>query len=183
MIETQRLILRAPIASDLEWHQTHLNTAAVMRHLGGVRPEHDVARSFESNASAIERGEPGMLTVVLRHSGEPVGKCGLTRIETPAAPSGLRGGVQIGWSLAEAAWGKGFAGEAARAALAHGFATLDDHWIWAQTSASNLGSTRMMDRLGFERLPVLDYVDPDYPAADNPTTVYRFPRPAGSLAA
>jgi RimJ/RimL family protein N-acetyltransferase len=95
----------------------------------------------------------------------------------------LRGGIQIGWSLAEAAWGNGFAGEAARAALARGFATLDERWIWAQTSASNLGSTRMMDRLGFERLAELDYVDPDYPAVDNPTTVYRLPRPAGSLAA
>lgn len=183
MIETERLILRPPIASDLAWQQAHLNTSSVMRHLGGVRSEGDVAQGFESNAGAIERGEPGMLTVVYRQSGDPIGKCGLTLIETPAAPAQLQGGIQIGWSLAESAWGHGFASEAARAVLAHGFATRVDRWIWAQTSDSNRGSTRMMDRLGFQRLAALDYVDPDYPAADNPTTVYRIMRPAGPGAA
>ena len=36
----------------------------------------------------------------------------------------------------------------------------------------------MMLRLGFERLPALDYFDPDYPVEDNPTTVWRIAREA-----
>jgi RimJ/RimL family protein N-acetyltransferase len=183
VIETERLILRVPIDSDLAWQQVHLNTEAVMRHLGGVQCPSDLARSFERNARAFERNEPGMFTVVSKQTGEPIGKCGLTPIETLAAPAALRGQVQIGWSLAKAAWGQGLACEAARAVIADGFATCSYACIWAQTSDSNQASTRMMARLGFERLPGLDYADPDYPPADNPTTVYRIVRTFGEGAA
>ena len=40
-----------------------------------------------------------------------------------------------------------------------------------------------MVRLGFERLPNLDYVDPDYPPEDNPTTVWRIAQGAGEARA
>ncbi len=39
-------------------------------------------------------------------------------------------------------------------------------------------NARLKERLGFGRTPALDYVDPDYPAADNPTTVWRMSREA-----
>ena len=45
--------------------------------------------------------------------------------------------------------------------------------VYSQTSDSNLPSARLMERLGFGRLPELDYVDPLYPPRDNPTTVWR----------
>ena len=60
--------------------------------------------------------------------------------------------------------------------LGLGFGSLGFPVIFAQTSESNRASTRLMERLGLERMPALDYVDPDYPAADNPTTVYRMSR-------
>jgi RimJ/RimL family protein N-acetyltransferase len=172
-IETARLLLRAPSGDDLAWTLAHMNTAAVMRHLGGVREEADAVAGFERNARNLTEIGAGFWTVVLRESGERVGKCGLAPIDTPHAPVVLRDGLQVGWSLAEPYWGRGFACEAAQAVLDWGFSARGLDTIWSQTSASNQASTRLMARLGLERMAALDYVDPDYPAEDNPTTVYR----------
>ena len=176
MIESARLVLRMPGKADLGWHFAHLNSPAVMRHLGGPRAAADVAASFDRNRAALLRGDVGFWTVALRATGEPIGKCGLATIESPAAPAEIGGGVQVGWTLAEPFWGHGYASEAARAVIAHGFDVLGMPMIWSQTSASNRASTRVMARLGFERCTALDYSDPDYPPADNPTTVYRITR-------
>ncbi len=178
MIASDRLVLRVPEPADLAWQIAELNSSAVMQHLGGPRAGTAITESFEINRTALIRGDLGFWTLTLRETGVPVGKCGLCLIDSPAAPAEIRGAVQIGWTLAEPFWGKGLASEAARAVIAHGFAALDLPVVWSQTSGSNVASTRMMVRLGFERCAALDYVDPDYPAADNPTTVYRMARNA-----
>lgn len=184
MITTERLILRAPEAGDLAWQQTWLNTPAVLRHLDGeALPADRFAAGFADNAAAMARGEPAFWMVMLRDGGALVGKCGLSQVEQPPAPPALSGGVQVGWTLAEAYWGKGLASEAARAAIGYGFDRLGLGEIWGQTSDSNLASTRLMARLGFARCAELDYIDPGYPAVNNPTTVYRLLRETWAEAA
>ena len=177
MIETARLVLRPPAADDLSWIAEHMNTPAVMRNLGGVRSPEQVAEGLAGDLEAFGGGGHRRWTVWLREEDRRIGRCGLFRIKSDAAPAGLRGQNEIGWTLAEAFWGKGYAAEAARAVLGFGFGPLGLPVIFAQTSESNRASTRLMERLGLERMPALDYVDPDYPAADNPTTVYRAARP------
>ena len=176
MIESDRLVLRVPEAADLAWQIAELNSPAVMCHLGGPRDEAAIAESFERNRTALLHGDCGFWTVVLRGTGMPIGKCGLASIDSPAAPAEVRGDVQMGWTLAEPFWGHGFASEAGRAVLGHGFSALDLPVIWSQTSDSNQASTRVMARLGFERCGALDYSDPDYPPEDNPTTVFSLGR-------
>ncbi len=183
MIASERLILRLPEPADLAWQAVQLNSPVVMRHLGGPRTTAAFADSFAANRAALIGGDLGFWTVTLRETGEPVGKCGLCSIDSPAAPVEIRKAVQIGWTLAEPFWGQGLAGEAARAVLAHGFGALGLPVIWSQTSDSNGASTRLMARLGFTRCAVLDYVDPDYPPSDNPTTVYRAGRETEMLGA
>ena len=183
MIETGRLILRPQQDDDYEWLSDNLNTDAVMRHLGGVRDADALAAGFARNAEAFAKTGTGFWTIVLRDSGERVGKCGLGTIEADPAPPQLHGEPQIGWSLAEPFWGRGIAAEAAGAVLSHGFDHLGHATIWSQTSASNEASTRLMARLGFTRAASLDYLDPAYPPADNPTAVYRLDRRKERLAA
>ncbi len=48
--------------------------------------------------------------------------------------------IEAGWCLARAQWGKGYASEATRAALAHGVAALALTEIVACTVPDNLGS-------------------------------------------
>ncbi|MBS0476798.1 MAG: GNAT family N-acetyltransferase [Proteobacteria bacterium] len=175
-LETGRLTLRLPESGDLAWQQQWLNAPAVMRHLGGVRDPVDLETGFAANDRAMVAGLLGFWTVVLRDSGELIGKCGIGPIDSPHAPTTLHGGLQVGWSLAEPFWNRGFASEAARAAITDGFARYGAAEIWSQTSDSNQASTRMMARLGLRHCPELDYVDPDYPTQDNPTTIYRVAR-------
>lgn len=184
MIETARLVLRPPTPDDLSWIRTEMNSAAVMRHLAGVRGDAEVADGLADDIRAF--AQPGghrRWTIWRREDDRRIGRCGLFHVRSDAAPDGLRGANEIGWTLAETAWGQGYASEAARAVLAWGFDTLDVPVIFGQTSDSNVGSTRLMVRLGFERLPGLDYVDPDYPPEDNPTTVWRIAQGAGEARA
>lgn len=175
-LETERLVLRPPARDDLPWVAGAMNSPAVMRHLGGVRSPEAVADSFAGDLEAFASGGYRRWTVWLKDGSCRVGRCGMFHVRAEAAPGGLRGQHEIGWSLAEAHWGRGYAAEAARAVLGFGFDRLDLPAIYAQTSDSNGGSTRLMLRLGFTRFPQFDYVDPAYPAEDNPTTVYRLER-------
>jgi len=149
----------------------------MMRHLGGVaRPADVVAEALAEDVAAFADNSYLRWTVWLKSEERRIGRVGLFVVRAKAAPPMLRGQREIGWMLAESAQGQGFATEAARAVLGHGFGALGLPEIYSQTSASNAASTRMMQRLHFERRTDLDYVDPDYPAADNPTTVYRLGR-------
>lgn len=176
MIETARLLLREPVADDLGWVLDEMNTPMVMRHLGGVRAPDAVAESLARDVASFARSGIGFWIVVLREGDVRAGKCGVSAIDSDHAPAALRGQFQIGWSLAERHWGRGIAEEAARGVLRHVFTVLGHDSVFSQTSDSNRASTRLMSRLGFTRLRDFDYLDPDYPAEDNPTTVYRLDR-------
>jgi ribosomal-protein-alanine N-acetyltransferase len=68
--------------------------------------------------------------------------------------------VEIGWRLARAAWGHGYATAAARLALAHGFDVVGLSEIVSFTATSNLRSQRVMQRLGMTHDPAEDFDHP-----------------------
>lgn len=68
--------------------------------------------------------------------------------------------VEVGWRLAFAYWGHGYATEAARLALDHGFGTLALPEVVSFTSMTNHRSRAVMERLGMRRDPAEDF---DYP--------------------
>lgn len=181
-LATERLILRPPVAEDLPWVLAAMNTASVMRHLAGVRTPEAAAASFAEDIAAFADPDGHRRwTVWLRdgeaRAGERVGRVGLFHLRSPAAPEAIRGQREIGWTFAQAHWGRGYATEAARAVIAHAFGALQLPVLYAQTSDSNAASTRMMQRLGFAFRLELGYVDPDYPPEDNPTTVWSLDAP------
>lgn len=181
MIETARLALYPPQQDDLAFIQAEINTASMMAYLGGaVRSAAETEQGLADDIAAFANGEWLRWTVRRRDDGRRIGRIGLFTVRSASAPEALRGQREIGWMLAEAAQGQGYASEAARAVLAYGFSQLDLSEIYSQTSDSNAPSTRMMQQLGFTRRRELEYVDPDYPAADNPTTVYCLTRTAWS---
>jgi RimJ/RimL family protein N-acetyltransferase len=68
--------------------------------------------------------------------------------------------VEVGWRLAYKYWGEGYATEAARLALAHGFGALALPEIVSYTSPANRRSRAVMERLGMRRDSKDDF---DYP--------------------
>jgi RimJ/RimL family protein N-acetyltransferase len=170
--ETERLVLRREAEGDLAVWLEHMNTPEVMERVGGVWPAEKVAESFAKMAVDADGGL-AFYFVALKPEGPLIGKCGLSLIETAVAPDELKGAVQVGWTLRADCWGKGYAREAAQAALALAFERLDLPCVYSQTSERNVPSWRLMERLGMERRADLDYPDADYPPEDNPTMVYR----------
>lgn len=71
--------------------------------------------------------------------------------------------VEVGWRLAAAHWGRGYAPEAALAALRFGFEDLGLEEIVALTSVGNARSRRVMSKLGMTRSPEDDFDHPRLP--------------------
>lgn len=171
--ETTRLVLRREAPGDLAVWLEHMNTQAVMEKVGGVQSPAQVAEGFAKMAAAAEAGLPSFYFVALKADDTLIGKCGLAPIETAVAPDELRGAIQAGWTLRADCWGRGYAREAAEAALELAFARFALPSVYAQTSQRNEASWRLMERLGMTRRADLDYLDADYPPEDNPTMVYQ----------
>jgi len=87
--------------------------------------------------------------------------------------------VEVGWRLARAHWGSGYATEAARAAVDHGFATLGLHEIVAFVLPTNTRSQAVMGRLGMVRDRNGDFEHPSIPVGHpmRPHWLFRLPAP------
>jgi RimJ/RimL family protein N-acetyltransferase len=174
--ETPRLILRRWEPGDLDRWLDHLNTPQVTEHLGGVRARAEVEEKFAKLAQGWEKDGFSFLAVALKPEGTFLGTAGLSRIENDAAPEELRGAVQIGWLLRADHWGRGYASEAARAAMALAFGRFGMARLYAQTALRNRASWAIMEKLGMGRRADLDYDDPRFDARDNPTIIYALDR-------
>ncbi|QCB95004.1 GNAT family N-acetyltransferase [Cellulomonas shaoxiangyii] len=71
--------------------------------------------------------------------------------------------VEVGWRLPRWAWGRGYATEAAREALAVGFGELGLTEVVSVTTVSNERSQAVMRRLGMTRDPAADFDHPTIP--------------------
>lgn len=171
VLETARLVLRRPVEGDAEALFRITNTPAVMAHLGGVQTLEQIAQRQAQARDSFAREGFGFMMLIEKTSGELVGRCGLKRVTTELAPN--VGDHEVGWMVREDRWRRGYAGEAIGAVLDWAFGPIGAPHVVALTSASNVPSWRLMEKLGMERRPELDFADPEYPPEDNPTIVYR----------
>lgn len=160
-IETDRLILRAWRDEDRVPFAALNADPRVMRYFPKplTRVESD-ALAERVAAVLAERGW-GWFAVEVR-DGEPfIGFVGLNvpSYEIPCGPC-----VEVGWRLARAAWGRGYASEAARAAVGFAFERLHLDEIVSFTAVANARSRAVMERLGMTRDPADDF---DHPLLEN----------------
>lgn len=170
MIGTERLDLRLWRDGDARLMELHCNTPAVMRWLGGVQTSEQVDALVERQHALMAAHGHCFWVVERREDGAFLGMCGLKRVDAPTAPN--PGDIEIGWRLREDSWGRGYAREAASAALDFAFGKLAAPHVVAFTVAGNSDSWGLMERLGMIRRPDLDFEDPRYGAELNPTVVY-----------
>lgn len=74
--------------------------------------------------------------------------------------------VEVGWRLARAHWGQGYATEAGMAALSYGFEVAGLTEIVALAVAGNAASRAVMTRLAMRHHPADDFDHPDVPPGD-----------------
>ncbi|MFJ5778202.1 GNAT family N-acetyltransferase [Streptomyces sp. NPDC093094] len=158
-LRTERLILRSWRETDLDpWAALNADPQ-VREHFPGLldreRSDASVAR-FQADLD--ERGW-GWWAVEVAATGEFAGFAGLDPVDDGMPFTG----VEAGWRLARAAWGHGYATEAARAALAFGFGRLALPEILAVTTEANHRSRAVMDRLGMTHDEAGDFDDPAVP--------------------
>ncbi len=174
VLETERLVLRRVDEGDAAIQHRLLNTPAVMKHLGGVKELHEIEAKHAKTMACFAREGFGFMMLVEKESGEMVGHAGLKRVDHPLAPN--RGDMEIGWLVREDRWRIGYAMEAALAVRDLAFATHDAPLLVALTSQANIGSWRIMEKLGMRRRKDLDFTDPNFPPEDNPTIQYSVDR-------
>ncbi|MBO9714136.1 GNAT family N-acetyltransferase [Sphingomonas sp.] len=138
---TERLILRQHEPQDFDaWADFHADEET-MRYLGGVQPRSLAWRSFCAMVGAWPMRGFSMFAVIERDTGRWVGRVG------PHAPDGWPA-PEIAWGVSRAFAGRGYAYEAAVAAIDFAFDTLG----WAEVTHTivpeNLRSITLAKRVG-----------------------------------
>ncbi|MFB9676390.1 GNAT family N-acetyltransferase [Streptosporangium vulgare] len=175
-METERLIMRRWRDDDREPFAALNADPEVMEHFPAplTRPQSDtmvdkIERSFD------EQGY-GLWALEVRETGRFIGFTGLMwqRFEAPFTPA-----LEVGWRLARHAWGHGYAIEAARRAVAEGFAVAGVDEIVSMTTVGNRRSRAVMERLGMTRDPADDFDHPAVPRGHpvRSHVLYRLGRP------
>ena len=171
--DTERLILRDWREEDWPRFWEATNTAAVMRWLGGVLDEQGMANSRKRMLGYREQFGHTFWVLERKEDGAILGFCGLKRCTEENGPFGM---VEAGWRLREDAWGRGYAKEAAEAALAIGFEQFDADEIIALTVEKNTASWGLMLKLGMERRRDLDFGETHWSGNERETIVHSISR-------
>ena len=171
-IVTQRLWLREWRDADLEPFAAMNADPAVMEFFP-ERYTEDRTRRFVDGIRKRWSELSYSLWAVERHdTGRFIGYVGLWRATFPAH---FTPAVEVGWRLAADQWGYGYATEGGRAALNYGFNTVGLDEIVSFTSAINVRSVRVMERLGMLRDVAGDFEHPNVPEGHptRPHVLYR----------
>ena len=132
ILETPRLVLRLPEEADLDRWAHFMADPEAPRFVGGPLPRAVAWRGMAAVAGSWVLRGFGMFSVIERSSGRWIGRVGPWQLE--GWP-----GQEIGWGLARAAWGQGYALEAVRKVAAWTFEELGWPEIIHTINPENVG--------------------------------------------
>jgi RimJ/RimL family protein N-acetyltransferase len=141
-LETDRLIMRMWRNEDFESYLQLCSDPEVMRFLGGKA--FDRLETWRHMAFMVGHWQLrgyGPWAVEEKASGELVGRVGFMNPEGWPA-------FELGWTLSRKFWGRGYAIEAARRALAYAFDEMDKDHVISLIDPLNINSIKVADRLG-----------------------------------
>ena len=160
IIRTPRLALRQWTDADIEPFGAMNADPRVMEHFPSMPTREQTAEMVRILRGRIAERGWGLWAVEVPGVADYIGFVGLAahRFEAHFTPC-----VEVGWRLAFDHWGKGYATEAARAALEFGFTRAEFQEIVSFTVPANLRSQAVMKRIGMRRDVADDFDHPNIP--------------------
>jgi RimJ/RimL family protein N-acetyltransferase len=152
-ILTERLRLRRSRPEDAKAISAYRSDPAVNRHQGWERTDPEGTRALIEEMVSRMPGDPGWVqfSVEERESGQLVGDVGMSPSD------GEPNVVKIGYTMAPAFQGKGYATEAVRALVDYAFDTLGAEMIRAFASAENIPSRRVAENVGLRLMETFEH--------------------------
>jgi RimJ/RimL family protein N-acetyltransferase len=147
ILTTTRLKLRWMSEADIAGHYAVFADPVVARYWSS-EPWTDIRQSEQSIAetmAAYADGSGLRFGIELLATGELIGNASLHHF------SERNRRCEIGYALASRHWGQGYATEALEALLDHGFRVLDLNRVEADIDPGNVGSARVLEKLGFRQ--------------------------------
>lgn len=158
-LQTQRLVLRQWQDSDREAFYAMNSDPEVRRFFPSTQTRAESDLALDTLHQHIDEKGWGLWAVEVKETGELAGLTGLWPMPETIVP----GGTEVGWRLAKSFWGKGYAPEAGRRALEHGFTELKLDEVVSMTTVTNEPSRRVMEKIGLTRDPADDFRHPAHP--------------------
>jgi [ribosomal protein S5]-alanine N-acetyltransferase len=160
LLTTERLILRPVTAADHAALLAHWDTPDVRRFLfdGAVLSAAEIAEAIADSVRDFAAAGYGLWLVHEKDGTDLVGTAGLRPLDDA--------GLEIFYSLAPGAWGKGYATEAAHAVVEAALGPLGLPEVLAEVDEGNTASVAVVKRLGMEAFDVV-------PGLLGPMTRYR----------
>jgi [ribosomal protein S5]-alanine N-acetyltransferase len=144
-LTTERLVLREFVEGEWPAVLAYQSDPLYLRYYEWTGRTEAEVRAFVNMFIEQQREQPRLkfqLAVTLKTTGELIGNCGIRKRSVGAYEA------DIGYELAPQHWGQGYATEAARAIVTFGFKELGLHRITAECVADNVGSARVLEKLG-----------------------------------
>jgi RimJ/RimL family protein N-acetyltransferase len=139
VLETERLVLRAPHRGDVKAIMRLVNDRRVAENTARIPHPYGVDDA-EGFLAGINR-QDGEATFAITRGGDVIGICGVEPRESSR---------EIGYWLGALYWGRGYATEAVRAVIDHAFGALGHDVLQAGARVSNAASRRVLEKCGFQ---------------------------------
>jgi ribosomal-protein-alanine N-acetyltransferase len=147
---TQGLVLAPVAAPDQAVLLAHWTEPQVRRFLfdGAILSAADVTQTIQDSTRTFAGAGYGLWLIREREGGALAGTAGLRPLEEL--------GLEVIYSLAPSAWGKGYATEAARAVVDYALGPLGLPEVLAEIDAGNRASAAVAERLGMSQFAEAD---------------------------
>jgi RimJ/RimL family protein N-acetyltransferase len=147
-VETERLVLRRWRDEDRDAFAALNADRRVMEHFPAPLTRAESDALADRIDGAIATNGWGLWAVEVAVGPDAGRFAGFTGLSVPGFEAPFMPAIEVGWRLAHWAWGRGYATEAATAALDVGFTTIGAQEIVSFTATQNARSRAVMERLG-----------------------------------
>jgi ribosomal-protein-alanine N-acetyltransferase len=144
-LETERLILRDLVKDDWQRVLEYQSDPLYLRYYEWTERTPEAVQKFVGWLLDNEKQTPRIkfqLAVTLKSNNLLIGNCGIRMDDAKSRQA------DIGYELDPKYWNHGYATEAAQAIVDFGFSHFDLHRVWSWCVADNLGSARVLEKLG-----------------------------------